>query len=236
MKSWTRTLNLDDAHTLLAISRPGMTRKQWEKVANKALGDSLSKARKNELTHLIRENFLDWEDGRLQANLFLAVYDQAPAEVQQELVDLHWALSHPISLVAADWLGTVLETGDPEVTLDQVDDLVAENLDTESKQSQRKTRTILLKALENVGVMDNMGTGRHRQLKASRGAPSPLAFTYVLLRELAESGPRNVDTLAAESWASRLTQCGVGHANRCIGWAIHANLVDQIDNDIKVVS
>lgn len=234
MKSWVRTLNLDDAHSLLTVATPGLTREEWEESALEALGDDLSDARKKELLHMVREDFLEWdEDGKIVRGLFLDLYERAPSSSQMELVHLHWALSHPLSLAAADELiAPALDGDDLTLALDAVDAFVEKHVNTSSSESRRKTRTVLLRALEDVGIMDNRGTGRHRQLSARRGTPSPHAFTYVLLREIG-SDPVSINVAATESVAARITQCGIGHANLCIGWAAHAGLLRWRNNEIS---
>ncbi|MFK7931789.1 MAG: hypothetical protein AB8H79_26670, partial [Myxococcota bacterium] len=73
MKSWTRTLNLDDAHTLLALAQPGSTQAEWTQACHAAL-PGLSVARRRELVRLLREGFLTWtDDDRIDEGLFLKV-------------------------------------------------------------------------------------------------------------------------------------------------------------------
>ena len=86
MKSWTRTLNLDDAHTLLALAVPGTDQATWTKACHDALPD-LSMARRRELVRLLREGFLLWrDDGSIDRGLFLRIYNDAPASGQIDLV------------------------------------------------------------------------------------------------------------------------------------------------------
>jgi len=236
VKSWTRTLNLDDAHTLLALAEPGTDQQAWTRACHEALPD-LSVARRRELVRLLREGFLEWTpEQTIDDGLFLRVYNQAPAMGQIDLVAVQWALSHPITLQAIDALVVpALEADDPDIPLAQVEALVGEHLDTDSTESQRKTRTVLLGALEGIGTLETRGTGQHRTLRAHRGTPHPAAFGYLVLRDLAE---RELDgMMAAEvsdtSLGARLTQCGASHADTCLGWCVRRGLLQRVGDEVR---
>ena len=239
MKSWTRTLNLDDSHTLLAAVQPGMTFESWKNECHVALSD-LSMPRRRELIRILRDDFLDWtEDGIVNDGLFLRFYERAAALAQVDLVGVQWALSHPLALVAADELvGPALEMGDPKIPLQAFDDLVAHHVKTESAESLRKTRTVLLGALENIGTLVTRGTGQHRSLEAARGAPHPMAFGYLVLYDLQN---RKIDAMissevAESSLPMRLTQCFASHGRQCIEWNIKANILCEHDDEIGVAN
>jgi hypothetical protein len=227
LKSWTRTLNLDDAHSLLALAAPGLPCEDWALACHRALPE-LSMPRRRELIRLVRDGFLTWNDAQqIQRGLFIETYHQAPASAQIHLVDLQWALSHPLTLIAVERIvAPVLrherQSARPVVSFDAVDDLVRGSLQTESTESLRKTRTVLLGAMEQIGTLVTFGTGVHRALFASRGEPHPLAFGYLVLRELEERGIDGMMTteVAESSIGVRLTQCGTDHARRCIDWNI----------------
>ncbi|HWL38776.1 MAG TPA: hypothetical protein VNO75_00945 [Gemmatimonadaceae bacterium] len=59
-----------------------------------------------------------------------------------------------------------------------------------------KTRSTLQGALRDVGVLEITGT-RERAFRVRRGRPDPLAFAWVVARELREQGE------ASETWATR---------------------------------
>lgn len=229
MKSWTRTLNLDDAHTLLALAEKGRTLASWSTACHAALPE-LSPPRRRELIRILRDQFLDWtQDERVADGLFLRVYSKAPASAQLDLVDVQWALSHPLTLLATEKLvAPALRRGDAKLPLPAVEAFVAQHLVTESAESLRKTRTVLLGAMEGVGTLVTRGTGQHRSLAPARGNPHPVAFAYLVLRELAE---RKIDgMLTAEAIGSslpvRLTQCTEAQASACLdeasrrGWLV----------------
>ena len=194
MRSWTRTLNLDDAHTLLALAVPGRGVEDWTTACHASL-PRLSAARRRELIRMVRDAYLSWEDGRVEPGMFLTHYTRAPASAQVELVSVQWALTHPLPLLAVERLvEPALQAASPEIPLDAFTRLVGDALQTGSETSLSKSRTVLLGALEGVGALGTSGTGRHRRLFAQRGRPLPETRTYLVAR----GGP----TLPA-----RLTAC-----------------------------
>ncbi len=223
MKSWTRTLNLDDAHTLLALAKPGLDAEAWAQRCEPELM-SLSQPRRRELVRILRDDYLELDEaGRILDALFLSTYRQAPASAQIDLVHVQWALSHPLSLVAVEKLvEPALGSGDPDIPLDLVETLVDRHVKTDSPESKRKTRTVLLGALERVGVLVTRGTGQHRSLRAARARPHPITFGYLLRRDLALRGTPTmmVSEVPDSSLASRLTLCGAAHARACLAWCV----------------
>ncbi len=237
MKSWTRTLNLDDAHTLLALAETGSTQLAWKQACHRAL-PGLSVARRRELIRLVRDGFLAWtEDARVANGVFQQIYNDAPATAQMDLVDLQWALSHPITLIAVEHLvAPIVNQEETEISLNTVETLVAEHLHTNSPESLRKTRTVLLGAMEGIGTLITRGTGQHRSLRASRGTPHPIAFGYLVMRELQERGARGMmaSEVPESSLGVRLTQCGESHARYCLEWCLQAGLLHLHGDEIGV--
>lgn len=236
MKSWTRTLNLDDAHTLLALAKPGMSLDAWTRACHDQLPE-LSVARRRELIRILRDGFLDLEGDDIAPGLFLTRYLEAPAMAQIDLVHVQWALSHPITLVAVERLiGPALDVGDADIPVEDVEDLVERRLETTSAESLRKTRTVLLGALEDIGVLEARGSGQHRTLRVARGRPHPLAFGYLFLRDLEE---RRLDGMMASEAAEnslpvRLTQCGAAWGRHCVAWNLEHGVLAQRDDEITV--
>jgi hypothetical protein len=238
VKSWTRTLNLDDAHTLLSMTEPGMDQKTWVEICHKQM-PRLSAARRREVIRLLRDGFLEWtDDDCVRDGLFLKVYASSPAAAQVDLVAHQWAMSHEITLVAAtELIGPALESGEVDIPLAAVEALVARHVDTRSAESLRKTRTVLLGALEGIGTLVTRGTGQHRSLRAARGTPHPLAFGYLVLRELEDRG---IDAMMSSevpesSVAARLTQCGRAHAEECVQWVLESGMLAEGDDEIGAV-
>ncbi len=237
MKSWTRTLNLDDAHTLLAEAAPGIPLDDWTAACHAALPD-LSLARRRELIRLLRDGFLEWnDDGTIEEGTFLRFYGNAPATAQIDLVNTQWALSHPITLQATrQVVEAALERDDTTVTLAEVESLVAKHLDTRSAESLRKTRTVLLGALEGIGTLVTRGTGQHRQLRAARGCPHPLTFGYLAARDLSD---RQLDAMmqsevAESSLGVRLTQCTYEHAQFCTDWCLERQVLVSEGDEVRL--
>ncbi|MBA2321864.1 MAG: hypothetical protein H0V89_12010, partial [Deltaproteobacteria bacterium] len=189
MLSWTRTLNMDDAHSLLARVEPGMPIATWATACHKEL-THLSMARRRELVRILRDDLLGVDpQGRVIESLFLRFYRHAPASAQLDLLDLAWALSHPLPLlVAGQVLAPARASGRLELSLDTLDDLVRRALTTRSEESVRKTRTVVLGALERIGAIRARGTGRNRSLWAASADPHPLAFGWMLHRSAGERG------------------------------------------------
>ncbi len=234
MKSWTRTLNLDDAHTLLALAEPGRSKADWTRSCHDAL-PRLSVARRRELVRLVRDGFVDWDADRVTLGTFLRVYSEAPASAQLDLVDLQWALTHPLTLIAVEQLvAPTLHLDDTNIELARVEALVAAHLDTDSAESLRKTRTVLLGAMEGIGTLITRGTGQHRSLRASRGTPHPLAFGYLLVRELEERGAMGMmlSEAAESSLGARLTQCGPDHGRTCVDWCLATGFLSRHGDEV----
>ena len=236
MKSWTRTLNLDDAHTLLALADKGRTLTSWSNACHTALPD-LSPPRRRELIRILRDQFLDWtSDRRVAEGLFLQTYMKAPAVAQLDLVDVQWALSHPLTVLATERLvAPALTRGDTKLPLSAVETFVGQHLVTDSAESLRKTRTVLLGAMEGVGTLATRGTGQHRSLAPARGSPHPIAYAYLLLRDLAD---RKIDAMfLAEAVESslpvRLTQCTVQHATFCLAEATRTGWLAQDGDEVR---
>ena len=234
MKSWTRTLNMDDAHTLLALARPGMHLDAWATKCHAAL-PSLSMPRRRELIRILRDGFLLPDGEVIPDGPFLTAYATAPAMAQIDLVHLQWALSHPLTLVAVEKLvAPALLSGRPDIPHDEFEDLVSRRLETSSAESLRKTRTVLLAAMEDIGVIEARGAGAHRLLRACRGRPHPIAFAYLVRRDLHE---RNLDGMIERevtetSLAPRVTQCGPTWARHCLHEALQEGALRRRDDEI----
>ena len=234
VKSWTRTLNLDDAHTLLAQAEPGLSLTDWSERCHQNL-PVLSQARRRELVRMLRDGFLTVDDGRISNGLFLRCYSDAPATAQFDMVHVQWALSHGLTLLAVRSLvAPALRSGKPEIPLAAVEQLVAGAVDTRSAESLRKSRTVLLGALEHVGVLETRGTGQHRTLRARRATPHPFAFAYLILRELTERGiDAMMEREALESsLAVQLTLCTVDHATRCLDHAVDSGWLRRDGDEV----
>lgn len=236
MRSWTRTLNLDDAHTLLALAEPGLTVDEWGEACMDSL-PSLSHPRRRELVRILRDAFLTVDDRhRLVADLFLRTYHRSPAIAQIEMVQVQWALTHPLSLIAVkELIAPSLRVEEPDIPLEDVEALVTRHLETSSQESRRKTRTVLLGALDGVGVLVTRGTGQHRSLRAARGAPHPATWAWLIRRDLAERGADAM--LRAEALESalpsQLTCCPVEHAATCLDAAIQAGHLHVVGDEVR---
>lgn len=211
MNTWTRTLNLDDTHTLLALARPGMDLQRWIDACHRAL-HPLSQPRRAELIRLVRHDFVDDDGVRVTDAGFLATYARAPASVQLELVAARWATTHPITILAAtELVGPALANGRPAIPLAAVDAFVADKVGSASPESLRKTRTVLLAALEGVGAVITRGTGQHRSIVAAHGRPHPITFAWLY----AEGGHGPGDAID-DLLPVKLTRCTPEYAESCL--------------------
>ena len=227
---------MDDAHDLLARAEPGIDRAAWTEACHRALPE-LSMPRRRELVRLLRDHFLSWtSDARLEDGLFVHCYHRASALGQIDLLAVAWAMSHPLSLVACDRLvAPALASGALDIPLDAVEDLVADHVDTTSAESRRKTRTVLLGALEGVGTLTTRGTGKHRSLAAARATPHPLAFGYLVLLDLQQRGASGMMLAEAHDGglAARLTLCGPEHAKACVAWCVGLGLLVVAGDEVR---
>lgn len=200
VRSWTRTLNLHDAHTLLALAEPGIRRLAWTDACHSSL-PHLSTARRRELIRMVRDDFLEWDGTAVEPGVFQKAYDSATAGEQVELVAVRWAQSHPLPEHAvARLVEPALERGDPELPLSTVTAWIDRVVDTDSRASLTKTRAVLLAALEGTGALGTRGTGQHRSVWAKRGEPSARTVGYLT----AWSGSTDL--------VCRLTACTAHHA------------------------
>ncbi len=235
MKSWTRTLNLDDAHTLLALAEPGMALSEWTDTCYGRL-PHLSVPRQRELIRMIRDGFLTIDgDGRIADGAFLRTYAQASALGQIDMMAYQWALSHPLTLIAVEELiAPALRRQVFEIPLADVEALVAAHIDTSSAESLRKTRTVLLGALEGIGVLETRGTGQYRSLRATHGHPHPISFGYLVMRDLIarDEEAMMASEVSASSLGVRLTQCTPEHARMCVAWNLEHGILWQDHDEI----
>ena len=237
LNSWTRTLNLDDTHWMLATATVGDSVLAWEQSVIAGLGQ-MSRARQRELIRILRATFLTLDDHKRIANDdFLAAYHSAPASAQIDLVDCQWALSHPLTLLACRHIiAPALESAAHPIALQTIDDLVTRRVKTSSEESLRKSRTVLLGALQGVGVVQASGTGKHRTIRASRGTPHPLCFAYLLRRDLNRRQEQSMMAIEAieSSLPCELTLCGAEHAQLCVDWCVNAGTLWAKNDEVGI--
>src|SRR5690606_16514151 len=70
LTSWTRTLNEEDALTLLDSAHPGARVEEWVELGHQLLPQA-SLARRRELIRIVREELLDTRDGVIDASAWL---------------------------------------------------------------------------------------------------------------------------------------------------------------------
>jgi hypothetical protein len=240
VKSWTRTLNLDDTHTLLALSVVGLSLDEWTASCHAAL-PNLSVERRRELIRIIRGEFLSWTSEKtIDQGLFIRLYHSAYAMDQIDLVHHLWAVSHPLSLAATTtFIAPLLNRNSAstvEIHLNDLDVFVAKTIRSNSKESLRKSRTVLINALESIGVLSITGTGKNRVIRAMHGAPSYIAFTFLLMRWIMDRGDDAIMTMEAidSSLPVLLTSCDHAYANAALEWAVDNNYLSVKSDEVSI--
>lgn len=235
MLSWTRTLNMDDGHSLLARVEPGMPVAEWSAACYRDLAH-LSIARRRELVRIVRDALLDIDgEGIVRESLFLRFYRNAPASAQVDLLDLAWALSHPLPLLVAErLLVPARRTSRPVVAMALVENLVRGELSTGSVESVRKTRTVALGALERVGAIHPRGAGNNRALWAARAEPHPLAFGWTMhLAARSGTGRLTVQQAVGEGVLSTLTGSSVAYGERALAWCLAHGIATRSGDELR---
>lgn len=220
---------------MLALAEVKAPSGTWEQAIHQSLA-GISLARRKELIRILKAGFVEFDsENRITDSPFLETYQGAPASAQINLVALRWALSHPLTLIASTALvSPALAADEIDIPLSAVEKLVTRFVKTDSKESLRKTRTVLLGALEGIGVIATKGTGKHRSLRATRGAPDPISFSYLLLLDLQQRKERSMMTNEAfeSSLPCRLTQCTSEHARWCLSEAFDRGLLWHIGDEV----
>jgi hypothetical protein len=220
---------------MLAFAEIGRPAEEWEGAVHQALA-GISLARRKELIRILKVGFVEFDAAnQITCSPFLDTYHRAPATTQVNLLALNWALSHPLTLIASTALvSPALTKTDTNIPLSDVEKLVGSFVKTRSIESLRKTRTVLLGALEGIGVIATKGTGKHRSLRATRGIPDPISFSYLLLIDLQQRQERSMMTKEAfeSSLPCRLTQCTTAHARWCLSEALERGLLSHRGDEV----
>lgn len=231
MKSWTRTLNLNDAHTVLALATPGLNQREWTEQCHLAL-PALSMPRRREIIRLLRDGFLEWDsENHILNSGFLAYYSGSAANDQLDLVRYQWALSHPLGLA---FMERMFNAEAPLIPTHEVDQFVEAEIDSDSKESLRKTRTVLLGALEGIGVLSPDTTGPKNHLKMLKASPRPKTFAYLIARALHANGAPSMRLAEAieSSLPIRISGCSSEYAADALREASADGWLDVRGDDV----
>ncbi len=237
LTSWTRTLNEDDAQTLLDAARPGLEIEAWRELGHAVLPQP-SRARRNDQLRLVRDRLLDHDDRVIQPSRFLDLFQQGSPLRRATLLHGRYLWHQPLVHRALDnLLVPAIERADRPLAPHDAAVIPSEDWDRALRawlrsdipvEALRKTRTTLQKALASAGVLAIEGNTT-RTTTARHGRPDPLGFAWLLAYQLHVQGLDEVDEPWAhrESFAARLFAPDVGYAATCIQAGIDAGLLRQ---------
>jgi hypothetical protein len=235
LTSWTRTLNVEDALTLLDSAHAGTSVEDWSVRGDRLLPQA-SPARRRELIRIVREELLDSRDGTIVASAWLRLFqDGSPHRRLGLLFGRLWR-NRPLVIRALDELvHPALERADRPLAPHNSDLIDNEQWDRFLRSALRpdvpseafaKTRSTVQGALRDVGVLDISGS-RERVIRVRRGRPDPLAFAWGVARDLVDRREESETWAARESFAARLFAPRPDYAGTCIDAGIAAGLLQR---------
>jgi hypothetical protein len=233
LTSWTRTLNEEDALALLDSAAAGVRVEEWEALGHQLLPQA-SQARRRELIRIVREELLDSRDGAIVASAWLRLLQEGSPHRRLGLLYGRLWKNRPLVLRALDeFVHPMLARADRPLAPHDSDLIEVDDFDRFLRETLRpdvpaeafaKTRSTLQGALRAVGVVEITGN-RERVLRVRRGRPDPLAFAWVVARELSERGDAAESWAIRDSFAGRLFAPRADYAAACLDAGVTANLL-----------
>lgn len=233
LTSWTRTLNEDDALTLLDSAHPGASVDDWAEMGDRLLPQA-SPARRRELIRIVRNELLDSRDGIIVDSAWLRLFHGGSPHRRLGLLYGRLWRNRPLVLRALDELvHPALERADRPLAPRDADLLDANAWEQFLRASLRpevpheafvKTRSTLQAALRDVGVLEIAG-GRARAIRVRHGRPDPLAFAWVVARELLDRGDVAEAWAVRGSFAARLFAPTADYAATCVDAGVTAGIL-----------
>jgi len=233
LTSWTRTLNAEDALTLLDSAHAGNSIADWEELGDRILPQA-SPARRRELIRIVREELLDSQDGVVVESAWLRLLQAGSPHRRTGLLYGRLWRNRPVLLRALDTLvHPALERADRPLAPHDSDLLEADEWDGFLRAVLRadvpheafvKTRSTVQSALRDVGVLEISGN-QQRTIRVRRGRPDPLAFAWVLAREVGELGDESESWALRHSFAAFLFAPRSDYAATCIDAGVNAGLL-----------
>jgi hypothetical protein len=233
LTSWTRTLNEDDALTLLDNAYDGTTIEDWTELADRLLPQA-GAPRRRELIRMVRDELLDVRDGAIVASAWLRLFQDGNPHRRLGLLYGRLWRNRPIVLRALDELvHPALERADRPLPPHDADLIEPEVWDRFVRAALRpdvpqeafaKTRSTVQSALRAVGILDISGN-QGRICRVRRGRPDPLAFAWVVARELLDRGEQSEPWAMREAFAARLFAPRVDYAATCLDAGVTAGLL-----------
>ncbi len=233
LTSWTRTLNQEDALTLIDGAHPGTSIQEWAALADRILPQG-SPARRRELIRIVKDELLDLRDGVIVGSAWLRLFqDGSPHRRLGLLFGRLWR-SRPLVLRAMEGLvRPALDVIDRPLAPLDADVIEAEAWDRFLRSTLRpdvpheafvKTRSTLQGALRDVGVLAITGH-RGRTLRVQHGRPEPVAFAWVVANELLARGEESEAWALHASFAARLFAPKADYASICLDAGAAAGLL-----------
>ena len=236
LQTWTRTLNEDDALRLLDEAEPGLTLGEWSERGHERLPQA-GRDRRTELIRLVRDRLIDWNPDQTVADTrWLALARSAPPGARLDLLHGRYLFDHPWILRAHAELITPHLAASEAALADRDADLIphatwaafvaATAADGTGPTALEKTRSVLLRNLERLGVIRREGP-RSEHARVVRGLPAPVAFGWLVAYELRVHGMSE----ATVRWATRSSRAALlfrpeePYADRCLDGAITAGLL-----------
>lgn len=257
--SWTRTLNEDDAITVVLDAQPGQRLADWEARAHDVLPQA-NRARRVETIRLVRDQLLDLHADRIAPSTWLRLFQEGSPARRLGLLYGRLHARRPWILRAADELilphlaraDEPLAPHDADlIAPDEWTDFVARHrLERTRPESVKKTRTVIQRNLARLGVLEITAEGARgardddddaapealitaRHTRTCHGEPDPVAFGWVLWHELTTLGRSE----APETWAlsdavaARIFAPRRPYAQRCVEAAIDAGEGEEVQGD-----
>lgn len=233
LTSWTRTLNEEDALVLVDAARAGTSVDGWAECADRLLPQA-SSARRRELIRIVREELLDSRGGVILDSAWLRLFhDGSPHRRLGLLYGRLWR-NRPVVLRALDELvHPALERSDQPLAPHDADLIDGDAWDRFLRSTLRpdvppeafaKTRSTMQAALRAVGVVEITGNQK-RRVRVRHGRPDPVAFAWVLARELVERGEDSETWATRASFAARLYAPRSDYAATCVDSGVASGLL-----------
>jgi hypothetical protein len=233
LTSWTRTLNEDDALALLDSAHAGTSVIEWAERGDRLLPQA-SPERRRELIRIVREELLDSRDGVIIGSTWLRLLQEGSPHRRLGLLYGRLWRNRPLVLRALETLvHPALELADRPLAPPDADLVDGEAWDRFLLAVLRpgiphdafvKTRSTVQSALRDVGVLEISGN-RERSIRVRRGRPDPLAYSWVLARELGELGEQTEPWALRDAFAARLFAPRPDYAATCVDAGVTAGLL-----------
>lgn len=235
LTSWTRTLNEDDAFSLLDAASPGQSLEDWEALAHLGLPQA-SRDRRRELVHIVRQELLDHDGTHILPASFLTLFQHgspwrriclaygrrlfglplAERTLQDLLLPALARIDEPLAAHEAGVL-----------TQDDWDRFLSTTLHPETgPQAFDKTRSTLQRHFSRIHVLEVSGHGK-RETTLCHAEPDPLAFCWLIAHELRTRGWMEVEQswMVQHAFATRVFAVRPAYALACLEPGIQAGLL-----------